>query len=114
MITGIDNLLKLKILDLSHNKLTSIDALKGCIQLETLSLQNNQIRELKGIERISPSLLNLQVLYLQDLNGQNPNPCCLSGKNSAPNYRSDIIKMFNNRLLSLDGQRTSLPSSFDP
>ena len=38
MITGIDNLLKLKVLDLSHNKLTTVDALKGCISLERLDL----------------------------------------------------------------------------
>ena len=59
-----DNLLKLKILDLSHNKLTTLDALKGCISLQRLDLQGNQIRELKVIERISSSLINLQVLYL--------------------------------------------------
>ena len=43
MLTGIDTMINLKICNLSYNKLTSIDALKGCVKLEILFLQGNLI-----------------------------------------------------------------------
>ena len=64
MLSGIEGCLKLKVLDLSHNKLTTIDALKPCESLERLDLQDNMIKDIKTLERIAPNLNKLTVLYL--------------------------------------------------
>ena len=69
MLSGIEGCLKLKVLDLSHNKLTTIDALKPCENLERIDLQNNMIKDIKTLERIGSSLTKLTVIYMQDFNG---------------------------------------------
>ena len=76
MLSGIENLINLKVLDLSFNKLTTIDSLKGCVSLERIDLQGNLIKDLKNFERISTGLTKLQNLYLQNFNGEAQNPCC--------------------------------------
>ena len=45
MLTGFESLVNLKILDLSYNKLSTIDPIKGCVLLEKLWLQGNQIND---------------------------------------------------------------------
>ena len=70
MLSGIENLINLKVLDLSFNKLTTIDSIKGCASLERVDLQGNLIKDLKTFERISPGLTKLQNLYLQNFNGE--------------------------------------------
>ena len=50
----------LKYLDLSHNRLTNIDYLKGCTKIETLKLSNNEIK-------LTSSLVFLKVLQSLDL-----------------------------------------------
>lgn len=102
MLSGMESLTKLKMLDLSNNRLTSIDSLKNCVALERLDLQNNLMKDTKSLERISSSLINLTNLYCQDFNGQNANPCC-----KANSYKPSIKKMFP-ELKALDGQRLNL------
>ena len=76
MLSGIDTLTKLRACDLSHNKLTTVDAIKPCVALERLDLQGNMIKDCKALERIGPFLENLRVLYLQDFDANNQNPVC--------------------------------------
>ena len=59
MLSGIECLINIKVLDLSFNKLTTIDSIKGCVSLERVDLQGNLIKDLKNFERISSSLTKL-------------------------------------------------------
>ena len=98
MLSGIDTLLKLRVLDLSHNKLTTIDAVKPLASLERLDLQGNMIKDVKALERVGPSLTGLTILYLQDFDGNSQNPCCYH-----KGYRATILNSFGKNLKALDG-----------
>ena len=107
MLTGIDALVNLTVLDLSYNRLTSVDVLKGCKRLEILFLQGNQIKDTRTIEKIGGGLGSMINLYLAEFNGQGANPCCADKA-----YRSTVIKSFK-KLSSLDGQRVAVKSVLD-
>ena len=71
MLSGMDSLAKLKVLDLSHNRLTSIGSLKTCASLERLDLQGNLFKDTKSLETIAAGLPNLINIYFQDFNAEN-------------------------------------------
>ncbi|KAK3265024.1 hypothetical protein CYMTET_26266 [Cymbomonas tetramitiformis] len=60
-IEGLDVVPKLRILDLSFNKISRIEGLADVPQLKELKLYNNQIEAIGGLERASA----LQVLHLE-------------------------------------------------
>ena len=107
VISGMENLNKLKVLNLSYNKLTTCDALKGCVSLMRLELQGNLLKDTKPIERIEEGLTNLVGLYLQEFNGEASNPCC-----RLPNYKDSVRKALPS-LKALDGQRLNLGDGLD-
>ena len=64
VIVGIETLVNLKHLNLGYNRLTQVDSLKGCVALERIDLQGNQIKDTRTLEVIAGGLENLKVLYL--------------------------------------------------
>ena len=82
MLSGIDNLQNLKILNISYNRLTNIDIVKGCKSLESIFAQGNQIKA------VSFELKSLISLYLQEFNGEGQNPCC-----QQKSYKLGVLKL---------------------
>ena len=107
MLSGLDLCVNLKILDLSYNRLSTVDPIKGCVKLEKLWLQGNQIKDMQSLTRTAPAMDNLKLLYLQEFNGEGMNACCL-----IKGYRAQVLKLFKS-LSCLDGQRTSLATCVD-
>jgi len=52
-IEGLENLIKLKSLDLSKNQITEIIGLENLVNLKSLNFNNNQISEIKGLENLT-------------------------------------------------------------
>ena len=103
IITGIDSLINIKHLNLSYNKLTQVDSLKGCVALEKLELQGNQIKDTRTFESAAPGLGNLRILYLQEFNQTAANPVC-----GTKAYRKRMIEILP-KLKALDGYREGAP-----
>lgn len=103
VLTGIESLINLKHLNLSYNKLTQLDPLRGCIALEKIEAQGNQVKDTRTLESISGGLLNLKILYLQEFNKSGANPLC-----SIPAYRKKVFEAMP-KLKALDGFREGAP-----
>ena len=103
VIAGIEVLVNLKHLNLSYNKLTQVDALKGCVALQKLELQGNSIKDMRTIEAIGPTLVNLRILYLQEFNQSGANLVCAVADYREKAYRAVVS------LKALDGQRKNAP-----
>jgi Leucine-rich repeat (LRR) protein len=103
LINGIESLTNLKCLNLAYNRLTQLDPLKGCIMLERLEVQGNQIKDTRTLESIGSSLVNMKVLYLMEFNKSGPNPVC-----STTGYSRKVFDAFP-KLKGLDGYRDGIP-----
>ncbi|KAJ4708514.1 protein phosphatase 1 regulatory subunit pprA [Melia azedarach] len=75
---GLSTLVNLRVLDVSSNKLTSVDDIQNLTRLEDLWLNDNQLESLEGVaEAVTGSRESLTTIYLEN------NPCAKSSNYSA-------------------------------
>lgn len=77
-ISGIEALTELKRLDLSFNKIRTVDSLESnafCETLVFLDLRGNKIENIGDIHNLI-SLVALRTLYFRGCEGEDANPCC--------------------------------------
>ena len=77
--------------------------MKGCVALERIEAQGNQIKDTRTLEILGQNLVNIKVIYLQEFNKSNPNPVC-----SSSGYRKKVFEAIP-KLRGLDGFREGVP-----
>ncbi|OMO58242.1 Leucine rich repeat 4 [Corchorus olitorius] len=83
---GLSTLVNLRVLDVSSNKLTSVNDIQNLTRLEDLWLNDNQIESLENIaEAVAGSREKLTTIYLEN------NPCAKSS-----NYSATLRQIFPN------------------
>jgi Leucine-rich repeat (LRR) protein len=68
-IQGLESLLNLQTLDLSHNKISAISSLSVLISLKTVDFRANRIANLTDLKDFEP-LIALRALHLQGCEGE--------------------------------------------
>lgn len=101
-IQGLKDAIELTNLNLSNNQITSLEGIRQCSKLEKLEIQCNRIGSFSQISQLA-SLPLLQHLFFQNYDGSDPNPIC-----SQERYRTQTLETLS-QLKNLDGHRTSLP-----
>lgn len=92
---------KLKILDLSFNRLSRIENLDCLKCLQKLDLRGNDVKDVTNIYKLNCNQ-SLDTLYLQSLEGNHANPCCHD-----MNYLS-VVRDSCKELIILDGGHIAL------
>ena len=107
-IKGLESLVLLKRLDLSHNKIKQIGGgLAALTSLQWLDLNDNLLDNVSDIAHLKP-LTQLQNLTFQSCDGEECNPMCLT-----PTYSLSTIRKTLPHLVTLDGGHVLVHEAFE-
>eukprot|EP00753_Platysulcus_tardus_P002977 PLAT12126.1.p1 GENE.PLAT12126.1~~PLAT12126.1.p1 ORF type:complete len:247 (+),score=79.30 PLAT12126.1:114-854(+) len=126
-LSGLDDLVELRVLNVSSNRLTSLAGVERCAALEKLSVVDNMLTSIAVLQPLAavrssgprrcaapltllPQLQKLKWLFFQDLlhgDDSTRNPVC-----DHPSYLSTVVRLLP-ELDTLDGERIALKRSVE-
>eukprot|EP00753_Platysulcus_tardus_P002978 PLAT12126.2.p1 GENE.PLAT12126.2~~PLAT12126.2.p1 ORF type:complete len:229 (+),score=75.89 PLAT12126.2:114-800(+) len=108
-LSGLDDLVELRVLNVSSNRLTSLAGVERCAALEKLSVVDNMLTSIAVLQPLA-ALQKLKWLFFQDLlhgDDSTRNPVC-----DHPSYLSTVVRLLP-ELDTLDGERIALKRSVE-
>ena len=106
-LEGLGELRKLKVLNVAHNRLKSLRGIEQLSQLETLFVQDNNLVNFdRDVGPYLSKLKQLKAVHFCSRHGESGNPFCTE-ENNGNKYPSEYIKRFPN-VQVWDGERVIL------